>query len=119
MSSDSTSAPVKETVYDGPDIELFKPKQPASSASRETVHVGEVPEHITRRYTSAELAQLPKPQTVTVHEGAIPEMFAKLGRIAHDLIMPDRKMSPISVRVCRELRLKSRLRKPYSTKQPS
>ncbi|PYY02007.1 MAG: hypothetical protein DMG64_12855, partial [Acidobacteria bacterium] len=81
----------KETVYDGPDIELFKPKQPASSASRETVHVGEVPEHITRRYTSAELAQLPKPQTVTVHEGAIPEMFAKLGRIAHDLIMPDRE----------------------------
>jgi len=93
MSSDTTPAPVKETVYDGPEIDIFKPKHPNSGAGspKETVHAGEVPEHITRRYSAAQLAQLSKPQTETVHEGGIPEMFAKLGRIAHDLVMPDRE----------------------------
>jgi hypothetical protein len=93
MSSDSTSTATKETVYNGPEVELFKPKDPSSRAgsSQETVHSGEVPEHITRRYSAAQLAQLSKSQTETVHEGGIPEMFAKLGRIAHDLIMPDRE----------------------------
>ena len=96
MSSDSTPAPVKETVYSGPEVDLFKPKQPVGANSgagslKETVHSGEVPEHITRKYSAAQLAQLSKSQTETVHEGGIPEMFAKLGRIAHDLIMPDRE----------------------------
>ena len=96
MSSDSTPAPVKETVYDGPEVDLFKPKQPRSAnsdaaSSKETVHSGAVPEHITRKYSAMQMAQLSKPQTETIHEGGIPEMFAKLGRIAHDLIMPDRE----------------------------
>src|SRR5689334_17914395 len=96
MSTDSTSTPVKETIYDGPEVDLFKPKQPTSTNSgtaalKETVHSGDVPEHITRKYSAAQLAQLSKPQTETIHEGGIPEMFAKLGRIAHDLIMPDRE----------------------------
>jgi len=91
MSSDSIPTPVKETIYDGPEVDLFKRKQPASAAFKETVHAGDVPEHITRRFTAAQVAQLSKPQTETVHEGGIPEMFAKLGRIAHDLIMPDRE----------------------------
>src|SRR4051794_24086526 len=90
MSSDSTPAPVKETVYDGPAVELFKPKQLTSTmSSKETVHGGDVPEFITRKYTAAELSQISKKNTETIHDGAIPEMFAKLGRIAHDLIMPD------------------------------
>src|SRR5437868_13270620 len=96
MSSDSTPAPAKETVYSGPEVDLFKPKQPVGANSgagsvKETVHSGDVPEHITRKYSAAQLAQLSKSQTETVHEGGIPEMFAKLGRIAHDLIMPDRE----------------------------
>jgi len=94
MSSDSTPAPVKETVYSGPEVDLFKPKQPVGANSgsvKETVHSGEVPEHITRKYSAVQLAQLSKSQSETVHEGGIPEMFAKLGRIAHDLIMPDRE----------------------------
>jgi len=92
MSSDSTPTSVKETVYDGPEVDLFKPKLPKNALSpKETVHSGGVPEHITKRYSAAQLAHLSKPQTETVHEGAIPEMFAKLGRIAHDLIMPDRE----------------------------
>jgi hypothetical protein len=93
MSSDTTPAPVKETVYDGPEIDLFKPKHPNEGAAsvKETVHGGDIPEHITRKYAAVQVAQLGKPQTETVHEGGIPEMFAKLGRIAHDLIMPDRE----------------------------
>jgi len=92
MSKDSTPTPVKETVYDGPEVELFKPKLPTSArTAKETVHSGEVPEFVSRRYSAAQIAQLSKPQTETVHEGAIPEMFAKLGRLAHDLIMPDRE----------------------------
>lgn len=92
MSSDSTPTSVKETVYDGPEVDLFKPKLSTNAASpKETVHSGDVPEHITRRHSAAQLANLSKPQTETVHEGGIPEMFAKLGRIAHDLIMPDRE----------------------------
>src|SRR5689334_12960787 len=92
MSSDSTRTPVKETVYDGPEIDLFKPKLQTNTATpKETVHGGELPEFVTRKYSAAELAQISKPQPETVHEGAIPEMFAKLGRIAHDLLMPDRE----------------------------
>ena len=93
MSSDSTPTPTKETVYNGPEVDLFKPKDPKARAdsSRETVHSGDVPEHISRRYSATQVAQLSKSQNETVHEGAIPEMFAKLGRIAHDLLMPDRE----------------------------
>ena len=92
MSKDSTPTPVKETVYDGPEVELFKPKLPMNArTAKETVHSGEVPEFVSRKYSAAQIAQLSKPQTETVHEGAIPEMFAKLGRLAHDLIMPDRE----------------------------
>jgi len=96
MSSDSTPAPAKETVYSGPEVDLFKPKQPVGANSgagsvKETVHSGDVPEHITRKHSATQLAQLSKSQAETVHEGGIPEMFAKLGRIAQDLIMPDRE----------------------------
>ena len=96
MSSGSTSVPRKETVYDGPEVDFFKPKQLESSKSsteqgKETVYQGDAPEFITRKFSKAELAQASKPQTETVHQGPIPEMFAKLGRIAHDLVMPDRE----------------------------
>jgi len=115
MSSDSTPTPVKETVYNGPEVDLFKPKLPTNTAaSRETVHSGEVPEFITRKYSAAELARIQKPQTETVHEGAIPEMFAKLGRIAHDLIMPDRE----TIYQGPEVRIKSVEDVTYLEKKP-
>jgi len=98
MSNESTLTPRKETVYDGPDVDLFKPRQLQKSigetlAGKETVHEGEIPDFISRRFVSKqepESAAL-KPQTETVHQGAFPEMFAKLGRIAQDLVMPDRE----------------------------
>jgi hypothetical protein len=96
MSSKSTFTPRKETVYDGPGVDLFKPRVPSDAkavlAGRETVHSGDVPDFIARRFSKTELApSAPKPQAETVHQGPIPEMFAKLGRIAHDLVMPDRE----------------------------
>ena len=123
MSNSPTVAPRKDTVYDGPDVHIFKPKQiaeakPANgketvhdgeipefisrrfSAAEvaelqqpltETVHDGEVPDFITRRFSASQISQVQKPQTETVHQGPIPEMFSKLGRIAHDLVMPDRE----------------------------
>ena len=122
MSTGPTTAPRKDTVYDGPEVHTFKPKQieenkpsgketvhegeiPEFISRRfsaaevaqlqqpqtETVHEGEIPEFITRRFSAAQVAQLPKPQTETVHHGPIPEMFSKLGRIAQDLVMPDRE----------------------------
>ena len=93
MSSGPTLVPRKETVYDGPEVDLFKPRQlkDAAAPTTETVHNGEVPEFITRRFSASQIAALEKPQTETVHQGAFPEMFAKLGRIAHDLVMPDRE----------------------------
>jgi len=96
MSSGPTLVPRKETVYDGPDVELFKPRHlkdeaPSPNAGQETVHDGDVPEFITRRFSAAQISQLEKPQTETVHHGPIPDMFAKLGRIAQDLVMPDRE----------------------------
>lgn len=95
MSTGPTLVPRKETVYDGPEIDLFKPRHlkedPKPPVGQETVHNGDVPEFITRRFTAAQIAQAAKPQTETVHQGPIPEMFAKLGRIAHDLVMPDRE----------------------------
>src|SRR5438270_4571289 len=96
MSSESTLTPRKETVYDGPTVELFKPKAPedlkAALSGKETIHSGDVPEFISRRFSKTE-ADSPrqKPQAETVHQGPIPDMFAKLGRIAHDLVMPDRE----------------------------
>jgi hypothetical protein len=93
VSTESTISPRKETVYDGPEIDLFKQRQPNATkpdtAKKETVHNGDVPDFITRKFSAQELKQVSKPQTETVHEGGIPEMFAKLGRIAHDLVMPD------------------------------
>lgn len=96
VSTGPTLVPRKETVYDGPEIDLFKPRHlkeenAAVPAGQETVHDGEVPEFITRRFSAAQITQLDKPQTETVHQGPIPDMFAKLGRIAHDLVMPDRE----------------------------
>jgi hypothetical protein len=96
MSSESSLMPRKETVYDGDGVDLFKPKVPAdlkaALAGQETVHSGDVPDFIARRFPRTELApSAQKPQAETVHQGPIPEMFAKLGRIAHDLVMPDRE----------------------------
>jgi hypothetical protein len=96
MSTGPILEPRKETVYDGPEVDLFKARQLKDEAAKfpagqETVHAGEVPEFITRRFSAAQVAQAQKPQTETVHQGAIPEMFAKLGRIAQDLVMPDRE----------------------------
>ena len=96
MSNGPTSTTRKETVYSGPEVDLFKPKQsePAKSsgeAKKETVFEGDAPEFITRRFLKAELARAAQLQTETVHQGPIPEMFARLGRIAHDLVMPDRE----------------------------
>ena len=93
MSTESTTTPRKETVYDGPEIDLFKPRQPGAHnpgvGAKETVHNGDIPDFITRKVSAAHVGQGAKPRTETVHEGGIPEMFAKLGRIAHDLVMPD------------------------------
>jgi hypothetical protein len=98
MSSGQTVLPRKETIYDGPEVDLFKPRrlndpEQRMSSAGETVHDGEVPEFITRRFTAAQLAAAApsKPETETVYHGAIPEMFLKLGRIAQDLVMPDRE----------------------------
>jgi hypothetical protein len=97
MKNESTLAPRKETVYDGPEVDIFKPKgfdKPAhdTNSVKETVHDGDVPEFITRRFSKIELQQaIATPQKETIHHGPIPEMFAKLGRIAHDLVMPDRE----------------------------
>ena len=97
MSSESTLTPRKETVYDGPEVDLFKPRQLKPSvaethAGKETVHQGEIPDFISRRFARKPELEVPlKPQTETVHQGPIPEMFAKLGRIAQDLVMPDRE----------------------------
>jgi hypothetical protein len=96
VSNGPTTAPRGETVYDGPDVELFKPRhlkeeKPLFPPGQETVHQGDVPEYITRRFTATQIADLAKPQTETVHHGPIPDMFAKLGRIAQDLVMPDRE----------------------------
>src|SRR5579872_1502673 len=123
MSNGPTLAPRKDTVYDGPEVHIFRPKQmeetkPSTgtetvhdgevpefisrrfSAAQvaelqapltETVHEGEVPEFITRRFSAAHVAELQKPKTETVHHGPIPDMFSKLGRIAQDLVMPDRE----------------------------
>jgi hypothetical protein len=95
MSSGNTVLPRKETIYDGPDVDLFKPRELKDAReallSKETVHDGEVPEFITRRFSAQQVANLQKPQTETVYHGQIPEMFLKLGRIAQDLVMPDRE----------------------------
>jgi hypothetical protein len=97
MSSESTLTPRTETVYDGPEVDLFKPRklEPSTAethAGKETVHDGEIPDFISRRFASKPEQDLPpKAQTETVHQGPIPEMFAKLGRLAHDLVMPDRE----------------------------
>src|SRR6185437_17007887 len=94
MSSETTVAPRKETVYDGPEIDLFKPRHLRQQndnkpPSTETVHDGDVPEFITRKFKQTEI---PQPVvTETVYHGAIPEMFLKLGRIAQDIVMPDRE----------------------------
>lgn len=83
--------PKNETVYDGPEIELFKPRHLRTEqkfpAGQETVHDGEVPDFLTRRFKQTELT-LPA-QTETVHEGAIPAFLSKLGHIAQDIVMPD------------------------------
>lgn len=94
MSSGNTVLPPKETIYDGPEVNLFKPRELKDArealAGKETVHDGEVPDFITRRFNAQQVASLP-PQTETVYQGAIPEVFLKLGRIAQDLVMPDRE----------------------------
>lgn len=94
MNSGNTVLPPKETIYDGPEVNIYKPRELKDAAreallGKETVHDGEVPEFITRRFTAQQVANLQ--QTETVHQGAIPEMFLKLGRIAQDLVMPDRE----------------------------
>lgn len=87
----------KETVYDGPEVELFKtraakPEVSLPSSGKETIHEGDVPEFITRRFAARKADETHKPQTETVYQGHhIPEMFLKLGRIAQDLVMPDRE----------------------------
>ena len=97
MSSESTLTPRKETVYDGPEVDLFKPRQlkptiAETHAGKETVHEGEIPDFISRRFKGKLEQEVPlKPQTETIHQGPIPEMFATLGRIAHALVMPDRE----------------------------
>ena len=97
MSSESTLTPRKETVYNGPEVDLFKPRQLQPSiaeahAGKETVHQGDIPDFISRRFAQKpESESKPRVSTETVHQGPIPEMFAKLGRIAHDLVMPDRE----------------------------
>lgn len=97
MKSESTLTPRKETVYDGPEVDLFKPRQIKASiaethAGKETVHQGEIPDFISRRFARKPEQEAPlKPQKETIHQGPIPEMFAKLGRIAQDLVMPDRE----------------------------
>ena len=123
MSNSPAVAPRKDTVYDGPDVHTFKPKQlpetkPASGTETvhdgeipefisrrfsavevaelqqpltETVHEGEIPDFITRRFSASQITQVQKLQTETVYQGPIPEMFSKLGRIALDLVMPDRE----------------------------
>jgi len=96
MSTGPILVPRKETVYDGPAVDLFKPRHlkdeiPLPNAGQETVHDGDIPDFITRRFSAAQIAQVEKPQTETVHHGPIPEMFSKLGRIAQDLVMPDRE----------------------------
>jgi hypothetical protein len=96
MSSESTLKPRKETIYDGPAVEIFTPKTPqdlkAALAGKETIHSGDVPDFIARRLSKSEaIPSSPKIERETVHQGPIPEMFAKLGQIAHDLVMPDRE----------------------------
>jgi hypothetical protein len=97
MNSEPTAPSRKETVYDGPETDLFKPRHLKSDAAvqnsgKETVHQGDVPEFIIRRFSAARVSELQKPQTETVYQGHhIPEMFLKLGRIAQDLVMPDRE----------------------------
>lgn len=85
--------PKKETIYDGPEIELFKPRHLRTEqkfpSGQETVHDGEVPDFLTRRLKQNELT-LP-PQTETVHEGAFPAFLSKLGHIAQDIVMPDKE----------------------------
>jgi hypothetical protein len=94
MSSGNTVLPPKETIYDGPEVQMFKPRELKDGreilVGKETVHDGEVPAFITRRFNAQQAANL-KQQTETVYQGAIPVMFLKLGRIAQDLVMPDRE----------------------------
>jgi len=96
MSSGNTVLPPKETVYDGPEVNMFKPRELKDAkrealAGKETVHDGEIPDFITRRFSAQQVASLQPAQTETVYQGAIPEVFLKLGRIAQDLVMPDRE----------------------------
>lgn len=96
MNSGNTVLPPKETIYDGPEVNMYKPRELKDAAreallGKETVHDGEVPEFITRRFSAQQVANPQHPQTETVHQGAIPEVFLKLGRIAQDLVMPDRE----------------------------
>jgi hypothetical protein len=73
---------------------MFKPRELKDGrevlVGKETVHDGDVPDFITRRFNAQRVVNL-KQQTETVYQGAIPVMFLKLGRIAQDLVMPDRE----------------------------
>lgn len=84
-------APKNETVYDGPEVELFKPRhlrdEQKFPAGQETVHEGEVPDFLTRRFKQNQPTA--SAQTETVHEGGFPAFLSKLGHIAQDIIMPD------------------------------
>ena len=96
MSSEPPVISRKQTIYDGPEVDLFKPRQlqreAAPASGKETIHNGDVPDFISRRFSPTAAAEPLKSHTETVYQGHhIPEMFLKLGRIAQDLVMPDRE----------------------------
>jgi hypothetical protein len=83
----------KETIYDGPEVDLFKPRHLRAEqkfpSGQETVHDGEVPDFLTRRLKQTDSAA--PPQTETIHEGAFPTFLSKLGHLAQDIVMPDKE----------------------------
>jgi hypothetical protein len=85
--------PKKETIYDGPDVELFKTRhlreEQKFPAGQETVHDGDVPDFLTRRFKQRDTTALA--QAETIHEGAFPAFLSKLGHIAQDIVMPDKE----------------------------
>jgi hypothetical protein len=120
MSSGPATTAKKETVYNGPEVDPLKARQasgqPPSSAKetvhegevpdfiknrfqssaetnghiKETVHQGDVPDFITNRLTRSKAPQIDTTKE-TIHHGPIPAMFLRLGRIASDIVMPDRE----------------------------
>jgi len=86
-------SPQKETIYDGPEVDLFKPRHLRTEqkfpTGQETIHDGEVPDFLTRRFKPSEPTAPAKRETV--HEGGFPAFLSRLGHIAQDIVMPDKE----------------------------